>query len=111
MSDGTIASLRSTYSPVETVRRPLIAASNGKSALCTLCTLENTKKTPQAPTCFADCEPDGDVDLDDYVCFFACALGPGQGLLPDCEPFDLDDDGDVDIVDYSRFETQFRGPS
>ena len=58
-----------------------------------------------------DCEPDGDVDLDDYACFFACALGPGQGLLPDCEPFDLDDDGDVDIVDYSRFEIQFRGPS
>ncbi len=58
-----------------------------------------------------DCEPDGDVDLTDYACFFACALGPGQGLLPDCAPFDLDNDGDVDIVDYSRFEIQFRGPS
>lgn len=58
-----------------------------------------------------DCEHDGDVDLDDYVCFFDCAIGPGQGLLPDCEPFDLDDDGDVDMADYARFETQFRGPS
>ena len=58
-----------------------------------------------------DCEHDGDVDLDDYACFFACALGPGQGLLPDCAKFDLDDDGDVDIADYSYFETQFKGPS
>jgi len=58
-----------------------------------------------------DCEHDGDVDLNDYACFFACALGPGQGLLPDCEAFDLDDDGDVDIADYARFEIEFRGPS
>lgn len=58
-----------------------------------------------------DCEHDGDVDLDDYVCFFACALGPGQGLQPDCEPFDLDNDGDVDIADYAIFGFQFNGPS
>ena len=54
-----------------------------------------------------DCEHDGDVDLDDYTCFFDCVLGPGQGLLPDCEPFDLDNDGDVDIADYSIFEILF----
>lgn len=58
-----------------------------------------------------DCDRDGDVDLDDYGCFVACVLGPGQGLLPDCEPFDFDGDGDVDIGDYATFGTQFRGPS
>ena len=57
-----------------------------------------------------DCEPDGDVDVDDYACFFACVLGPGQGLLPDCEPFDLDDDGDVTVGDFARLQAAFTGP-
>ena len=54
-----------------------------------------------------DCDGDGATVLSDYACFLDCLLGPGQRLLPDCEPFDFDDDGDVDIADYSSFETQF----
>ncbi|UCG17762.1 MAG: hypothetical protein JSV19_06970 [Phycisphaerales bacterium] len=54
-----------------------------------------------------DCDGDGDVTLDDYVCLDDCLTGPGGGLLTDCYNFDLDDDNDVDLADFAAFQRAF----
>jgi hypothetical protein len=56
-----------------------------------------------------DCDYDGDVDLDDFADFEACLLGPGGGLGPDCNCFDLDGSGDVDLGDFAVFQEAFTG--
>lgn len=60
------------------------------------------------PDVQGDCDDDGDVDLDDYACFFACVLGPAQGLPAKCGPFDFDNDDDVDLEDFAGFQSAFR---
>jgi hypothetical protein len=55
---------------------------------------------PDECGCYADCEQDGDLDVDDFICFqtiFAVGLGSA-----DCEG-----DGDLDIDDFVCFQTFF----
>lgn len=52
-----------------------------------------------------DCNNDGNIDLADYACFYACLVGPEGGLLTGCDPFDFDSDGDVDLADFSELAT------
>ena len=63
--------------------------------------------SPAVPEVQGDCDDDVDVDLDDYACFFACLLGPAQGLPAECGPFDFNNDGDVDLQDFGGFQTSF----
>ena len=56
-----------------------------------------------------DCNYDGNVDLDDFVGFEPCLLGPGGGLGANCECFDMDDNGDVDLSDFAEFQVAFTG--
>jgi hypothetical protein len=56
-----------------------------------------------------DCNGNGQVDLDDYVDFEACLLGPDGGLEPDCECFDFNDSDSVDLHDFAAFQTFFTG--
>jgi len=56
-----------------------------------------------------DCNGDGQVDLDDYVVFEACLLGPDGGLAEGCECLDFDDSGSVDLQDFAAFQTFFTG--
>ena len=52
------------------------------------------------PACYADCEADGDLDIDDFVCFQTLfAFGDDYA---DCEG-----DGDLDIDDFICFQTAF----
>ena len=55
------------------------------------------------------CHANGTIGLAEHVCFVACMLGPGQGLLPDCDTFDFDNDGDVDEEDFGSFQVSFGG--
>jgi hypothetical protein len=61
-----------------------------------------------APT-FGHFDADEDVDLDDYSEFANCLTGPGGGLLPGCEPADMDLDQDVDLSDVTWFQRAFTG--
>ena len=55
-----------------------------------------------------DSEPDGDVDLDDFVRFSGCLSGPsGEPALPHCTAFRFDDDDDVDLGDFAKFQGVF----
>lgn len=54
-----------------------------------------------------DCDGDGDVDPIDYTGLNSCFLGPGGGLDPECDCFDLDDNGDVDLRDFAEFQRSF----
>jgi len=63
----------------------------------------------QAAGVAGDCNGDGLIDLNDYACFADCLLGPAQGLLPGCEPFDSNGDGHVDLRDVGFFQTAFDG--
>ena len=50
--------------------------------------------------CIPDCEADGDLDIDDFICYQTLfALGDGAA---DCEQ-----DGDLDIDDFICFQTLF----
>jgi hypothetical protein len=57
----------------------------------------------------ADADGDLDVDLDDYVEFLTCFLGPAGGLGSGCGYFDSDNDGDVDLNDFDDFQQVFTG--
>ena len=57
-----------------------------------------------------DHDTDSDVDLDDYVSFPACLMGPGGGVLTGCDTFDFDTDVDVDLEDFAGFQNNFTGP-
>lgn len=57
-----------------------------------------------------DSDGDGDADLSDYFGFRGCQTGPGGGVTPECDVFDLDDDGDVDLQDWGYFQISFTGP-
>ncbi len=56
----------------------------------------------------ADCDQDGDVDLDDYSEFQTCHLGPAAGAQG-CGCFDLDDSESVDLADFTEFMVLFTG--
>ncbi len=56
-----------------------------------------------------DCNGDGAVDLLDFDDFADCLAGPGGGILPGCECFDLDDDGDVTAGDFALLQASFVG--
>jgi hypothetical protein len=57
-----------------------------------------------------DYEPDGDVDLADYVQFSVCLTGPDGGpLLAGCRIFDSDCDDDVDLADAADLQSNFTG--
>jgi hypothetical protein len=58
----------------------------------------------------ADCNCDGDVDLQDFEEFQVCFQGP-DGELPeaDCACFDFNADTDVDLGDFADFQTFFMG--
>ncbi len=58
-------------------------------------------------SCDFDCN--GDVDLDDYVIFLGCLMGPGGGVDSGCEAPDLDADNDVDLKDFAVFGRAFAG--
>jgi len=56
-----------------------------------------------------NCDGDGDVDLDDYDCFFDCLTGPGVVVDDGCLVFDTDLDRDVDLADMAAFAAWFTG--
>lgn len=56
-----------------------------------------------------DCNGDRVVDLVDFRDFSDCLLGPGGGLGPDCDCFDLDQNGDVTLADFADFQLSFTG--
>jgi hypothetical protein len=58
-------------------------------------------------TALGDCDGDGDVDGEDYAEFEACLAGPGVGLAPGCDCFDLDADEDTDLLDFAEFQVLF----
>ncbi len=70
-------------------------------------------------TANGDFDGDGDVDLDDYVVFVDCLVGPGLSPGPtapvttqDClDVFDFDDDLDVDLLDFAVMQMLFTVPS
>jgi hypothetical protein len=54
-----------------------------------------------------DCDCDGDVDLGDYAELEACLEGPGGGVGPECDCFDVDGSGHVDLYDFAAFQVLF----
>ncbi|MCK4657889.1 MAG: right-handed parallel beta-helix repeat-containing protein [Phycisphaerae bacterium] len=56
-----------------------------------------------------DCDHDWDVDLDDFVTFSNCLLGPDAPFSGGCDCADLDRDGDVDLTDFAAFQVAFTG--
>lgn len=57
-----------------------------------------------------DADRDGDVDLDDYADFVeTCVTGPGGGIPPGCDLWDLDEDDDIDLGDFGSLQTSFTG--
>lgn len=57
-----------------------------------------------------DTDADGSVDLEDFVVFESCLVGPNGGLGTSCECFDFDFDNDVDLEDYAALQRLFSGP-
>ncbi len=58
-----------------------------------------------------DFDLDGDVDLDDFGVFQACATGPLAGPpAPGCGPADLDLDLDIDQSDFGFWQRCISGP-
>jgi hypothetical protein len=57
-----------------------------------------------------DCDENGVVGVNDQSCFVDCRSGPGGGVLPGCETFDIDEDDDIDLMDWSGFQLFFAGP-
>ncbi len=56
-----------------------------------------------------DADDDGDVDLLDVAGLQGCHSGPGGGVGPGCEPFDLDEDDDVDLADWDAMTLALTG--
>ena len=56
-----------------------------------------------------NCDGDNDVDIADFEALAPCLLGPGNGLGPDCDCFDLDKDGSVSLTDFAVFQCHFTG--
>ena len=56
-----------------------------------------------------DVDLDGDVDLNDFIGFESCLLGPGGGVGAGCDCFDFDDSGDVDLADFGVLQDAFTG--
>jgi len=54
-----------------------------------------------------DYEPDGDVDLLDYMEFPVCLTGPTGVASVGCLVFDSDCDGDVDLADFASLQSVF----
>ncbi|MGD2109632.1 MAG: SUMF1/EgtB/PvdO family nonheme iron enzyme [Phycisphaerae bacterium] len=50
------------------------------------------------------------VDLSDYAVLPQCLTGPGVGLDPPCDVFDLDADTDLDLIDFAEFQRAFLPP-
>jgi hypothetical protein len=61
------------------------------------------------PTIPGDVDGDGVVDVDDYVLFSDCIVGPDDPLPPDCETADVDGDSDVDLDDFKQMQIAFEG--
>ena len=52
------------------------------------------------PSCYADCEEDGDLDVFDYLCFL--------GLFANQDPYaDCEGDGDWDIFDFLCYQGKY----
>jgi hypothetical protein len=64
---------------------------------------------PTTPTVPGDGDRDCDIDLDDYMMFANCLLGPVDELGLGCDVFDMDMDGDVDVHDTAAFTIVFSG--
>jgi hypothetical protein len=64
-------------------------------------------------SCFvaADCDRDGNVDIDDFSVFQGCFNGPNRSYPTGCTSLDLDHDSDVDLADFSIFQACFNGPN
>ena len=57
---------------------------------------------------FGDC--DDSMPSHNWVCFEACADGPGAFTGAGCERFDADQDGDVDLCDFAQFQRTYVRP-
>lgn len=57
---------------------------------------------------FGDC--DDSLPSHNWVCFEACADGPGAFTGAGCERFDADQDGDVDLCDFAQFQRTYVRP-
>ncbi len=63
------------------------------------------------PAVRADFDNDGDVDLDDFGIYQACATGAGLGPPAfGCGLADLDGDNDVDLSDFGIYQRCISGP-
>ncbi len=63
-----------------------------------------------APMSPGDTDGDGDVDLDDFSVFAACAAAPTQSTLTEiCVLTDLDHDNVVDTTDFGLLQRVFTG--
>jgi hypothetical protein len=62
-----------------------------------------------APVLLGDGDIDGDVDIEDFVVFEACAISDDNGgtLTEGCLIFDFDVDLDVDLADFGQFQSAF----
>jgi subtilisin-like proprotein convertase family protein len=69
-------------------------------------TVDATGCPPLIP---ADFDRDGDVDIDDFNAFKACASGPAIPLTSVCQAKDFDSDGDVDQADFGMFQRCYSG--
>jgi hypothetical protein len=58
-----------------------------------------------------DFDVDGDVDVEDYVTFAACAGDPdvAHSATPSCNMADADADGDVGLADFAELQVAFTG--
>ncbi len=63
------------------------------------------------PAIPGDFDGDGDVDIDDFGVFQACATGAGLGPPPPgCDDKRLDADDDIDLSDFGIFQRCLTGP-
>ncbi len=59
----------------------------------------------------ADCDLDGEIDLNDYAAFFVCQTGPAAvNTDPGCQCADINGDNHIDSLDFRELQILFTMP-